>query len=837
MPQQQGVAMNSQHDSTVFSRDLWQTVVVIVVFAMLFILYVYAEKQIDRANEMRLNSFLLADELRQSSDDLTRMVRTYVATGNIMYKHHYQEILDIRNGKRPRPIDYENIYWDLVGWDDRRPRGVDSDAKSLIDRIRLAGFTKEEMNKLAEAKKNSDLLTDREFQAMRLIESEGSDEQKTQRQRKAISLLHDEVYHDAKKSIMRPIGEFYLMMNNRTASAVQSAINTALIVQIAFICTGFILLFMLWRLNNALKLILGSSVGDLHERITRIGKGDFNQTLHVDNDAKESILGWLEETQTQLKSLNENNRRLKQLYVALSQCNQSIVRSKNERELFQNVCQSSAQIDFVQMVWIGKVSDDGTYITPVAYNGEGTEYLDGVCVSIDPDDTIGRGPTAYAYHNRHSYWCQDFINDPATLPWHERAKEFGWKASAALPLFCEKEVVGVLSLYSSHINAFDAAARSLLGEMATDISYALDSYAHAEARQKAEKTLMEREAFYHGVFASVNEAVIILNNNIVLDCNERAFELFDVEKNGLIGKNILEYDIHCPESSFHHALHSAAEKPLSSIKCSIILSPDLPAKIVEINLSTFVDGKLILVARDITQKLEEEKINKMQARQAQLGEMIAMIAHQWRQPLSVINSIVSQISLHEMMKEDEDTVLVENLVKIEQQCKYLSQTISDYRELSDPNKPKEHVVLSQLLHHALNLFDHTLKSSGIEFKEVIVDDCNVETYHNQVVQVLLAFFKNSLDAFVENSVVRRTITVTIESDDEYGIISVKDNAGGISEAIIHKIFAPYFTTKNKKHGTGLGLYMSKMIIEKHCNGVLEVSSDDQESVFRIKLPR
>ena len=82
----------------------------------------YSEKRIDDANKRRIISFLLADELRQSSDDLTRMIRTYAATGNIIYKRHYQEILNIRNGKEPYPLNYQNIYWDLVDLDDRRPR-------------------------------------------------------------------------------------------------------------------------------------------------------------------------------------------------------------------------------------------------------------------------------------------------------------------------------------------------------------------------------------------------------------------------------------------------------------------------------------------------------------------------------------------------------------------------------------------------------------------------------------------------------------------------------------------------------------------------------------------
>lgn len=831
--------MSSQKDASVFSRNIWQTLVVMALFSILFVVYVYSEKQIDRANEIRLNSFLLADELRQSSDDLTRMVRSYIATGNPLYKHHYQEILDIRNGNQPRPIDYQNIYWDLVGLDDERPRPLNTLAQSLIDRMDQAGFTAEEMNKLSEAKNNSDALTHSEFKAMQLIELKGSDSQMHVWQQQAINLLHDQHYHDAKKSIMRPIGEFSYLMNKRTAAAVQTAKNIAVLVQIVFVLTGMVLFFMLWRLNQSLKSILGSSISDVHEHITRIGQGDFSHPLNVTKEEKESILGWLDETQTRLKDLIENNNRLKQLYAALSQCNQSIVRSKNEVELFQNICQNTMHIDGMKMAWIGKLDEDGHFIKPIAYYGEGTEYLDGLMISVDSSDSFGRGPTGYAFRSGNPFWCQDFMNDSATLPWHERGQKFGWGASASLPLYSQNQVVGVLTLYSSRINAFDESTQELLVEMASDIGYALDSFAHAIAREKAEITLSESEEFYRGIFASVNETVIILKDSLIIDCNDRALELFDVSKSEFIGMNICDFDINCLHNDLGHFLNASEEGQISAIECSITTKSDIKAKIVEINLSPFgnVSGKWILVARDITQKLEQEKLYKMQARQAQLGEMIAMIAHQWRQPLSIINAITSQIRLQEIMKDQEDPFLIENLIKIEQQCIYLSQTITDYRELSDPNKPKEFVSMAILLKHAVNLMDHTLKSKGIEIRQNIIQDIQLSTYHNEVVQVLLAFFKNSLDAFEENRIIKRIITVTIESENEFGIISVKDNAGGILKELIHRLFTPYFTTKNKTYGTGLGLYMSKMIIEKHCNGVLEVSSENQETLFRIKLPR
>jgi hypothetical protein len=198
--------MNPRIGLSEFSHNLWLTLGMFVVAAVTFGIYTYSEKQIDRANELRIQSFLLADELRQSSDDLTRMVRTYVATGNPIYKQHYQEILDIRDGRKPRPLAYQNIYWDLVLADDARPR-QNGRAISLLELMRHAGFTRKEFDLLAQAKANSDKLTHLEYAAMALVES--TTPVTEDNRLKATEMLFGASYHQDKYAIMQPIDEFY----------------------------------------------------------------------------------------------------------------------------------------------------------------------------------------------------------------------------------------------------------------------------------------------------------------------------------------------------------------------------------------------------------------------------------------------------------------------------------------------------------------------------------------------------------------------------------------------------------------------------------------------------
>lgn len=353
--------------------------------------------------------------------------------------------------------------------------------------------------------------------------------------------------------------------------------------------------------------------------------------------------------------------------------------------------------------------------------------------------------------------------------------------------------------------------------------------------------LRESEQFYRTIVSAIDKAIMILENNVIIDCNLTTLLMFETTEHQLIGSNILDSNnsIECSGESFDHYLTKAYEGQTVQIQATLVLNNNIKtSKILEITLANYGSDaqKLIMLARDITQKLEDEKLFKTHTRQAQMGEMVSMIAHQWRQPLAIINAIASQLRLKEILNDNEDSDLINHLIKIEQQSLHLSQTISDYRDFFRPDKPLENILLTELIDHTLDLIDHTLKSKGVSVDIVVHCPCTVQIYRNEIIQVLISLLKNACDAFEENSILYRHIDIEINHNDLYGIIIIKDNAGGIPKDVIEKIFIPYFTTKSHSHGTGLGLYMSKMIVEEHCNGLLEISSHDQETLIVIKLP-
>ncbi|HLP99060.1 MAG TPA: EAL domain-containing protein [Sideroxyarcus sp.] len=204
-------------------------------------------------------------------------------------------------------------------------------------------------------------------------------------------------------------------------------------------------------------------------------------------------------------------QRLTKLYAALSQCNKAIVHCTDQAELFPLICRDAVEFGGMKMAWIGMVDVQTKQVVPVAWFGAGTEYLESLNITIDADQPSGRGPSGTALREDRPFWCQDFANDPLTAPWHERGKQFGWGASASIPLHCHGAVIGILTLYAGEANAFDEPARNLLVEMAMDVSFALERFASAKEREQMEAYLRESKEKYRALTESINDVIWTLD--------------------------------------------------------------------------------------------------------------------------------------------------------------------------------------------------------------------------------------------------------------------------------------------------------------------------------------
>lgn len=243
-----------------------------------------------------------------------------------------------------------------------------------------------------------------------------------------------------------------------------------------------------------------------------------------------------------------------------------------------------------------------------------------------------------------------------------------------------------------------------------------------------------------------------------------------------------------------------------------------------------------LVQDESTKRVEQERLLLQQSRLATMGEMISNIAHQWRQPLNQI-SILKDTFVDDYYFKDLNDEKVEKFSKtVTNSLNYMSQTIDDFRNFFKPDKEKKEFSINDNIKTALSLVNDALKSSNIilnfEQKE---ENIVIIGYPSEFSQVILNILNNAKDALKSNNNSdNRLIYIEAFKENSKAIVKIKDNAGGINENIIGKIFDPYFTTKAKSQGTGLGLYMSKMIIEQNIGGKLYVYNEGNGAVFVIE---
>ena len=240
------------------------------------------------------------------------------------------------------------------------------------------------------------------------------------------------------------------------------------------------------------------------------------------------------------------------------------------------------------------------------------------------------------------------------------------------------------------------------------------------------------------------------------------------------------------------------------------------------------------VNEEIAKNKEKQKMLFWQSRMASLGQMLANIAHQWRQPLTELS-----LTLFNIKKSAKNS----NIEKLEEYYKdsleiieNLSQTIDDFSNFFNPNKPKEKFLLSSAVDEALLITKKLIQKESIEVRKELLDIVEVFGVLNELSQVLINLVQNSSEAFRGKAIDNRYIEISSNIYKNHINLVYKDNAGGVDEAVIDKIFEPYFTTKHQSNGTGLGLFMSKMIIEKSLDGHIKVKNCNDGLEFTIEIP-
>ncbi len=338
---------------------------------------------------------------------------------------------------------------------------------------------------------------------------------------------------------------------------------------------------------------------------------------------------------------------------------------------------------------------------------------------------------------------------------------------------------------------------------------------------KREDYLENSLSSFKSLFNSTMESVILSENGIIVDVNDVSLDLLEAKKKEeLVGKKLIDF----VATEYISLVKDSLSKDIQPYEVEFIKLDGTKIHALVQGKNLKLRGKNIRLSAiiDITELKNKNQLLSQQSKMASMGEMIGNIAHQWRQPLSIISTCASGIKLEKEFGNLNDEKLEKSMDLIVQNSQYLSCTIDDFRNFFKSDKNQERFVVNNIVEKSLQLLKSTLKNNEIEIITNFSDKkFEHEGYPNELIQVLINIINNSRDAFNSKDIYPRFIEIKEVHNLNSYELQIKDNAGGIPDTIINRIFDPYFTTKHKSQGTGIGLYMSHQIIVDHMNGELK----------------
>jgi len=375
--------------------------------------------------------------------------------------------------------------------------------------------------------------------------------------------------------------------------------------------------------------------------------------------------------------------------------------------------------------------------------------------------------------------------------------------------------------------------------------------ADIEQRKDLEMALNQNKRRFRTLFNAGVDLTFVLErfedkSLRITDVNDTACRRLEMDRDYLTGLDLREIDRdYTPE---HMETYIDKMSAQGAVQYNTVLKTSGAGEFpVEINGRQFEFQNtryIMLIARDITEReAQKEEIERHRAlviyknRMAAVGEMVANIAHQWRQPLSSLNLMLSNLDDAYETDTLEEDYFKKQIVKSQDIIQKMSKIIDEFRYFFKPKEHREEFDLLDSVKQVADMLDDRLRIQSVKLS--ISSDESVAPiygYPNQLSQVFLNLFGNALDAF-EKQADDKWIQVKVREEDRDVVITVEDNAGGIKDDMMTMLFEPYFTTKSETGGTGIGLYMSRMIVESKFMGDISADLGDKGLIFKVKLPR
>jgi signal transduction histidine kinase len=220
-----------------------------------------------------------------------------------------------------------------------------------------------------------------------------------------------------------------------------------------------------------------------------------------------------------------------------------------------------------------------------------------------------------------------------------------------------------------------------------------------------------------------------------------------------------------------------------------------------------------------------------------MGEMIGNIAHQWRQPLNALGLVLQNINLEHQLGTLDDEFMQRSVDKGTKLTQTMSKTIDDFRDFFKPNRQREYFKIVDSIKSSIDLVESSFEHNNIKIKTDLDEHIKLSGHSNEFSQVVLNILSNAKDVLIDRNIKDKEVQISTFQKENNIFIEISDNAGGIPKGVIEKIFEPYFSTKEEGKGTGIGLYMSKTIVEENMDGKLSVRNNDNGAVFTIMIPK
>ncbi|MGP1677914.1 MAG: hybrid sensor histidine kinase/response regulator [Burkholderiales bacterium] len=553
---------------------------------------------------------------------------------------------------------------------------------------------------------------------------------------------------------------------------------------------------------------------------------------------------------TERKASDAKIQRLGNLYAALSECNQAVMHCANEQALFQQVCAAVVNFGGMKLAWIGMVDEASKLVVPLTSFGDVTGYLQTIEVSVDAGTPAGRGPAGAAIRENRPSWCQDYLHDPTTAHWHERARRAGWQAAAALPLCRNGIPIGAISIYSSEPNAFDQAARALVGEMAANISFALDNFTREADRRLAEELLKESESRLSAVFQAspIGISVTRVADGKILEVNDAALRMYGYMRDEAIGRTVAELGVHANLAQREELVQRLREQARVEgfeadfrNRSGALVKVEVTGRVIELQ------GEQCLVAMmlDVTDRKRLEDVHLQAQKLESLGTLAGGIAHDFNNILAAIRGNVD-LAVKEV---GPDHVAAESLQEIRKASARAGELVRRILAFGRPAEAQQEVVdLGAVVGEVLSLLRSTLPAGISLRKEFAQDTPQVLADAGQVHEAIVNLTTNAAHAIgarggsieyrLEPVRVGKKLAQSIAGIKEgrYARLTVTDSGCGMHAGTLARIFDAFYTTKPVGEGTGLGLSMVHGTMRSHGGAVAVESTPGKGSSFALYFP-